>query len=179
MSEEDISAVRDALSAHRAFEECDDGFACTTTPFDATVTVRPADGARDGEFEVTVRVPTLDAAVEDETVGDAVENGWYETLELRLEDTYDVAKTSTTGPVVVERDRDTVRVELEFTAWDATQGVEDAKALIEFVEGTYVQGVVPGYEYGDPVANLLSQARQRGERTADGDGGGERGGTPL
>jgi hypothetical protein len=90
-----------------------------------------------------------------------------------------VAQTSTTGPVVVERDDDTVRVELEFTARNASQGVDDAKALIDFVEGTYIQGVVPGYDYGDPVAKLLSQARQRGERAADGDGGGERGGTPL
>jgi len=42
------------------------------------------------------------------------------------------------------------------------RGVDDAGALIDFVEGTYVQGVIPGYEYTAPVSDLLSAARQQG-----------------
>ena len=34
--------------------------------------------------------------------------------------------------------------------------------MIDFVEGTYVQGVIPGYEYTEPVSDLLSAARQQG-----------------
>ena len=183
MTDEDTDAARDALAAHGAFEprEDDDAFACTTTPFDAAVAVDPAEGKRNGVFTVTVSMPTLSAAVEGEDVADVVEDGWYETLELRLEDVFDVAQTTTTEPVDVERDADEVRVELTFTGWDADQGVDDAKALIDFVEGTYVQGIIPGYDYGDPVAQLRQAARQRGERAAedDDDRTGGRGGTPL
>ncbi|WP_121820619.1 DUF5813 family protein [Halostella salina] len=176
MTEDDGSATRDALAAHGAFEERDDGFACTTTPFDVTVTVEPAGEGRAGTFRLVERVPTLDAAVAGETVGEAVENGWYETLERRLEDAYDVVRSSDTGPVEVSRDGDEVRIELSVTAWDADQGADDAKALVDFVEGTYVQGVVPGYDYRDPVAELRGRARKRGERAAE---GGDRDGTPL
>ncbi|NHN46875.1 hypothetical protein G9464_04600 [Halostella sp. JP-L12] len=180
MTDEDTDAARDALAAHGAFEPREDDFACTTTPFDAVVDVDPAEGPRDGEFVVSVSMPTLSAAVESEDVADVVEDGWYETLELRLEDAFDVAQTTTTEPVDVGRDGDEVRVELTFTAWDAEQGVDDAKALIDFVEGTYVQGIIPGYDYGDPVAQLRQAARQRGERAAeDDDSTGGRGGTPL
>ncbi|MFB6305150.1 MAG: DUF5813 family protein, partial [Haloferacaceae archaeon] len=28
------------------------------------------------------------------------------------------------------------------------------------VEGTYVQGIIPGYEYTEPVASVLSEARR-------------------
>jgi ATP phosphoribosyltransferase len=38
-----------------------------------------------------------------------------------------------------------------------------AKAFVEYVEGTYVEGVIPGYEYADPVAGLRQRARQTGE----------------
>jgi len=46
--------------------------------------------------------------------------------------------------------------------------------VIDYVEGTYVQGVIPGYEYGEPVAGLLDRAQQN----ADSDDA-TRGGTPL
>ncbi|WP_135821191.1 DUF5813 family protein [Halostella litorea] len=173
---DDVSAARDALASHGAFEERDDGFACTTTPFDVTVTVESAGEGRAGTFRVAERLPTLDAAVEGEGVGEAVENGWYETLALRLEDAYDVVQSPDTEPVAVERDGDAVLVELAVTAWNATQGADDVKALVDFVEGTYVQGIVPGYDYGEPVAQLRGRARKRGERAAE---GGDRDGTPL
>ena len=48
------------------------------------------------------------------------------------------------------------------------RAVEDAAALVEYVEGTYVQGVIPGYEYGDPVAGLLDRARGAAEGRSEG-----------
>jgi len=166
-----------ALEAHDAFDQTDNGYALTTTVFETTVTAEDADGKRDGRFRVTVFLPTLDAAVASETVADVVEDGWFETLERRLGDVFTVAHTDTHDEPVVERDADEVRVHLKYTAWDASEGVEDAKALIEFVEGTYAQGIIPGYEYRGPAATLLESAQQRGQQAADDNG--SSGGMPM
>jgi hypothetical protein len=57
-----------------------------------------------------------------------------------------------------------VIVEFAFTDIDERRGVDDAAAIINYVEGTYVQGIIPGYDYVDPVAGLVDRARQAGER---------------
>jgi len=62
----------------------------------------------------------------------------------------------------------TVRIEYVFADRSPATAADIATAFAEFVEGTYVEGVVPGYEYEPPVADLLAQASQ-----------GEKGGTPL
>lgn len=169
--------VASELEAHDAFDRTDEGYTLETTVFDTAVTADDAEGRRDGRFRVTIFLPTLDAAVADEVVADVVEDGWFETLERRLQDVFTVAHTSTHDEPVVERDADEVRVRLEYTAWDAGEGVEDAKALIEFVEGTFAQGIIPGYEYRGPAATLLENAQNRGQQAADGDG--SSGGMPL
>jgi hypothetical protein len=46
------------------------------------------------------------------------------------------------------------------TDLDERRGVDDAAAFINYVEGTYVQGIIPGYDYREPVARLLDRARQ-------------------
>ncbi|HET7324617.1 MAG TPA: DUF5813 family protein, partial [Halococcus sp.] len=68
---------------------------------------------------------------------------------------------------------ETVVIECAFIHDNPTRAAEAAKALIEYVEGTYVEGIVPGYSYLPPVADLLSRARQHGE------GEGESGAMPL
>lgn len=166
MTDEDLTTVRDAFTSHDAFEPTDGGFEYVKTPFDATVTVEGSDDA-DGEsyrVTVTVRVPTLDAVVAGETVADVVEDGWYEAFERRMADAFDVAR-SDGEPPDVERgaDAETVIVELSFETRAVSRAVEDAAALVEYVEGTYVQGVIPGYDYLDPVAGLLDRARQAAE----------------
>ncbi|MFU8867191.1 DUF5813 family protein [Natronococcus sp.] len=169
--------VERALEDHDAFDALEDGYELTTTVFETTVAATDAEGKRDGRFRVTVSLPTLDAAVADEAVAPVVEDGWFETLERRLGDTFTVAQTSTHEEPTVERDGGTVRVELEYVAWDAAEGVADAKALIEYVEGTYAQGLIPGYEYRGPAATLLESAQSRGREAAEGDG--ESGGMPM
>jgi len=57
-----------------------------------------------------------------------------------------------------------VVVEFAFTDINERRGVDDAAALVNYVEGTYVQGLIPGYEYVDPVAGLVDRARQAGGR---------------
>ncbi|RZH66392.1 DUF5813 family protein [Natrinema altunense] len=169
--------IASELESHDAFDRTDDGYDLATTVFETTITADDAEGKRDGRVRVTVTLPTLGAAVADEVVADPVEDGWFETLERRLADVFTVAHTSTHDEPVVERDATEVRVHLEYTAWDATDGVEDAKALIEFVEGTFAQGIIPGYEYQGEAATLLENAQNRGQQAADGDG--TSGGMPM
>jgi hypothetical protein len=77
----------------------------------------------------------------------------------------------TLDDLAVDRRGLEVRVTFEFTWPDADRAVAIAKTLVEYVEGTYVEGIVPGYSYEPPVADLISQAETGGDA--------ERGGTPL
>ncbi len=166
--------VATAFEAHDAFTQRDErSYALETTVFETDVTANPAEGPRDGAFTVVVTVPTL-GAVTDDHVARVVEDGWFDTLERRLEDTFSVAQTSTHESPVVERDLEAgeVTVTLEYVAWNAREGVDDAKTVIEYVEGTYAQGIIPGYDYRGPAATLLEGALQAGQEAAgeaDGD----------
>lgn len=146
-------------------------YALTTTPFDTAVSIT---GTADGSVQMvlTARVPMLSAAVID-SVGPAVEDGWFETLEVRLAD----APMATRAALELDqfslrRDGDTAIATFGFEWDDPEEAVAIARTLGEYVEGTYVEGVVPGYEYDDPVAELLARA-------ASGDDDGRRGPTPL
>jgi len=177
MTDESSDPAVRAFDSNAAFEQTADGHAVTTTPFDAIVTAEAVDqDGRDARFDVEISMPSLDAAVAGEDVADVIEDGWFETLALRLEDAYDVAEVDPAADPEIVRRTATVQARFSFLAWNADSGVDDAKAIVDFVEGTYVQGVIPGYQYEGPVAGLIDRATQQagGE-----DGGAERGGTPL
>ncbi|TKX59495.1 hypothetical protein EXE44_03400 [Halorubrum sp. SS7] len=152
--------VRRAFADHGSFEREGDAWVSTTTAFDGRVRAGPAAEGRIG-FAVTVRVPTLSAVTADE-VADVVEDGWADTFERRAVDVGGVTRTDREFDPVVEREGDEIAVTYEFVDINERRGVDDAGALIDFVEGTYVQGVIPGYEYTAPVSDLLSAARQQG-----------------
>ncbi len=186
MTETPPEPVERALEDHDAFEPVgtdsdtsDTPYELTTTVFETAVTATDADGSRDGTIHVTITVPTLDAAVANEPVADVVEDGWFETFERRLEDTFGVTNLRTHEEPVVERDEQEVRVHLEYVTWDADEGVADAKTLVEYVEGTYAQGIIPGYEYRGPAGELLENAQQRGQRAANEEGSENGSGAPL
>mgnify|MGYP000093604650 CR=1 FL=1 len=163
MSETELPGrVRRAFADHGSFEPADDAGVWTseTTAFDGTVRAEPAEDGR-VRFAVTVRVPTLSAATADE-VAEVVEEGWTETFELRVVDVGGVTRGDREFDPTVAVGDDEITVELELTDINERRGVDDAGALIDFVEGTYVQSVIPGYEYVDPVAGLLSAARRQG-----------------
>lgn len=170
MTDDLPATVANELESHDAFEPTETGYQLTTTAFDVTVTATDAEGPRDGEFRVTIRLPTLGAAVSGDAVADIVETDWFETLQRRLEDVFTVANTSTHEEPRVDRDAETVCVTLEYVAWDAGEGVEDAKTLAEYVEGTYAQGLIPGYDYRGEAATVLESAQQRGQGAAEGGG---------
>lgn len=155
--------IAEAFDAHPAFEPVSGtdtgGYRVNSTPFEGTVTATESNGAV--EYRIVVRVPTLDAAVASETVAPVVEEGWFDTFELRLEDAHQATRDVDTVSRTVTREGDDVVVELGFSRPAfARVAVDDAKALVEYVEGTYVEGIIPGYVYGPPVDDLLSRAMQ-------------------
>lgn len=163
--------VERALEEHESFEQVDgSAYALQTTTLDARVTAGAAEGDRDGRFVVSVLAPALSAAVDGDAVADVVEDDWYETFVRRLDDVFSVATTQTHEPPSFERDGGDVWVRLEYVTWDAREGVADAKTLAEYVEGTYVQGLIPGYEYCGNAKTLLETAKQRGTEAAASDG---------
>jgi len=159
-------AVAAAVRDHDAFTEDGGTFRTETTVCEATLTATPTDADRAGAFTVTVTVPSIEVAAADE-VGDAVADGWYETFALRIGDAFDVAQTGDFDEPSVERAGGVVTATFAYRSWRADRGVADAKALVDYVEGTYLQGIVPGYDYEEPVASLVRQAAERG----GGDGG--------
>ncbi|MDZ7731342.1 MAG: DUF5813 family protein [Natrialbaceae archaeon] len=92
-----------------------------------------------------------------------VATDWRETLERRLSDVFTVTTAATDGELSVEPADATVVITLSYTA-DPVGGVADAKALAEYVEGTYVQGLIPGYDYRGVAGDLPDRARTRGDQ---------------
>jgi len=135
-------AVADVFESRDTFVPSGEGYVVETTSFTGHVTANEGEKWKT-DYEVTVRTPTLQAATADE-VGDAVRDGWFETFERRLED----APKATRVAVDVD----------EYT--------------VEYVEGTYVEGIIPGYNYVGVVADLMDSASTGGSE-------GSRGGTPL
>ncbi|MXR52206.1 hypothetical protein GRX03_11410 [Halovenus sp. WSH3] len=172
MTEEIPDSAREAFEAHEKITATEEGYAVDTTVFDGYV--RASDGPDwKNTYTVTVFVPTLSAAAA-EAVGPAVEDGWRDTLERRLGD----APQSTRAAVdlhdlSVEEIDDELQITFTFEFGNADRAAEIAKTFVEYVEGTYVEGIVPGYEYEPPVADLLSEASQADDSSA------RRGGTPL
>ena len=153
--------VERAFRRHPAFEKTGENeFDTTTTPFEGIVTVPDADSDATAEYRVVVRTPVLDAVVEGEEVAEVVQTGWFETLELRLEDAHTVADAEEVTPPTIERVGEEVVLTVDFERADPERAAEDAKAIVEFVEGTWVQGLIPGYDYREPAASFRERAQQ-------------------
>ena len=141
-----------ALRAHDRFQETEpDVFELRSLSFDGWVRV--------GEDEIVLvqEVPTLDATVEGETVAPVVEDGWYETFERRLEDATKVTTGDVAEPVVT-RDGETIRIETRI-AVGPSAAPDEAVAIASYVEGTWVEGIIPGYDYDDRVQSIRNRAR--------------------
>jgi len=151
------SRLTRAFDNHTAFEqETDNRFVSTTTTFEGRVEVTETEGQF--AFVVESRVPLLQAVTEEE-VADVVQDGWYETFELRACDIGGIFRTDRDLSPAVNRHADTIAVEVTLEDSNPRRGVDDAAAVIDYVEGTFVQGVIPGYTYTDPVAGILDRAR--------------------
>jgi hypothetical protein len=141
------------FAAHEAFERVEgQRFAFEDGDFEATVDAAAG--------RLRVEVPTLPAVVEGDAVGDAVADGWYRTLERRLEHVEGVTRGPDPEPPAVVRGVETVTVELDLA--DGEAPAEDAAALTRFVEGTWFEGVVPGYDYREDVEAMRNRAHDAG-----------------
>ena len=150
------SRLTRAFEDHTAFEQnTDTRFVSTSTTFAGRVDVT----ATDERFVFTIesRVPLL-GTVTEEAVADVVEDGWYETFELRTQDIGGVFRVDRELSPTVSRHAETVAVEVTLEDSNPQRGVDDAAAVIDYVEGTFVQGVIPGYTYTDPVDGILQRA---------------------
>lgn len=156
-------SVRETFDEHDAFEQREGEYVLTTTTFEGTVTAQTVNEWKH-RYTLTVRVPTLDAATTDD-VGDIVSVDWLETLERRLEDAPKAIRRSVTlSTFDVEQVDDKVLVTYTFESGNPEEATRIVKAFGEYVEGTYAEGIIPGYEYVGQVADLLSDASQSGER---------------
>ena len=154
--------LRSAVRDHDAVADTpeDGALVVTSTPFDGRIAAAEADDGRIA-FDVTVTVPTLSAVVADE-VADVVEDGWLDTFERRIGAIGDVTAAPHDLSPAVERTGEEVVVTESIRDLNERRGLNDAVAVVDYVEGTYVQGVIPGYEYGEPVSGLISRARAAG-----------------
>jgi len=167
MTEEIPERAERAFAGHEAFDRDGVAFAVTTTKFGGRVTAAETDDWA-LEYTLTVRAPTLSAAVAGEAVGDAVEDGWFETYERRLEDAPMATRIDVElDELTVVEDGDEAVAEFTFTHGNADQVPLIAKTFAEYLEGTYAEGIVPGFEYEGVVSELIGDARSQG-----GSGGG-------
>lgn len=178
-SHDAFAPVAEADVGDRAADAFDrPAYAVATTGFDAVVTAATLEGYAD-RYEVAVFVPSLDATTVDD-VAPAIQSGWFETMERRLAD----APKSTRASVALETFRladadaagDVLRVTYVFDFGDADRAAAVAKTFVEYVEGTYVESTIPGYEYEGVVGDLLASATSTGGAGGAGGGGGS---TPL
>jgi hypothetical protein len=165
--------AREAFERHDAYSGGDGEYVLETTAFDSQVTATETDSWA-LRYTLTVRAPSLDSAVE-EDVGSSLLDGWFETFERRLEDApMAVRDDIELGEHSVQSENDRAIVTLSFPFGNADRAPDVAKAMAEYVEGTYVEGVVPGFTYRPPVSELLDHARQ-----GEGDDSGNSGPMPL
>lgn len=166
---ERVDRAESALRRSDAFAVENGAFAVTTTELDAQVTVS---GGKDGPpvYRVTVIAPTIDSVVADESVAGVVADGWADTFERRLVDPHQVGRGLEPIEPIVAVEEEAVTVRMRFRDADPERGGENARALAEFVEGVWVQGLIPGYTYREPAKTLLDRAVDRSEPPADGSG---------
>ncbi|MFB6120459.1 MAG: DUF5813 family protein [Halobacteriaceae archaeon] len=142
-----------ALATADEFEAADGTYRVTTAEFEARV------DPESDRWTVVCEVPAIEAAVEGE-VGDAVAEGWFETLERRLDGVTGVTRTDEVATPDVRREGETVVVETSFAP--GNDPAEEALAVVNYVEGTWFQGLIPGYDYVEAVAAMRQRARRHG-----------------
>lgn len=158
-----VAPAAEALTNHAVFTRTDDVIVVDTSPFEVTVHLESSQAGV--AYSVVIEMPSLDAVTE-ESVAAVIEDGWSETLERRLADAPQATGELTDASYTFEREEDAVRATFTFEGPLDTAPAEAIKALATFAEGTYLQGVVPGYTYGPPVDGMLERASRQAEDVA-------------
>ena len=153
--------IERAFRLDSAFESAEAGFSLTTFPFHAHVTFDRDD--EDVSYLITFTLPTLNAVVIDDDVPAIVQEGWRETLERRLQGADGCS--SALEELIVKSMQNDEHLEVTMTfvrPVSAAPAVDVVLALATYVEGTYLQGIIPEYSYDSPVAELLDRAKEHG-----------------
>ncbi|MFW6437267.1 MAG: DUF5813 family protein [Halococcoides sp.] len=134
----------------------------TATPLETAIRRTPTD---EPTWTVEIRVPTIDAVATD-PVGPAVKDDWVETFRRRARDASGATRRSIDPEVSIDRTDEHLVVTYAFEEGVTDRALDVARDIALFVEGTYVQGAIPGYDYESPLSELLNQAKESGDPTA-------------
>jgi len=148
-----------AFREQPAFREKRDGvFSLDGLDFDGQVTV-------DGDAaHLHLELPTIDTAVVGETVASVVAEGWFETFERRVEDVSTAIKGPVGEPRVESEDGTVhVRIDIEGESIGGSNLAETTRHAANYVEGTWVEGIIPGYDYVSRVQAIRERAMSTGE----------------
>ncbi len=159
----DDDAVRDAFDEHPAFEPSDDGYTVETAALENSVTLAY------GTVVVTVSLPALDEIVVDDEPSTVVVEGWFDALARHLRDGYDVVSMDPAAAPAVTHGSTTVEVTYRLEGTTPSALAADAKALVDYAIGSYLQSAIPGYTYDEPMRSLLGRARSRGQSATEDD----------
>lgn len=150
------SAALDALIAAPGTVATDsDAFSLEATVF--TISVEPASVDDVPAFELRVLVPPLQMVTE-ESIAAVVDDEWFRTFRLRLDDVAGVTRGHTDLTVHTERGPAMIAVGLTVVDQNLDRALDDIVAIAEYIEGTYAEGIIPGYSYTDVAATLLDRA---------------------
>mgnify|MGYP006294282923 CR=1 FL=1 len=81
------------------------------------------------------------------------------TFERRIEDVSGVVEAPMDEPAV-QRDGDVIRIETRIAVGDHAKP-DEILAAANYIEGTWVEGIIPGYDYDDRVQAIRNRARQQ------------------
>lgn len=149
MTENGVAAFRAAPS----YQEQETGvFEVRRLDFEGTVTVS------EGTVRLVQEVPTLDSTVENETVAPVVEAGWEDTFERRVEDVTNLV-SALTGEPEVTKAGGLLRVTMTFEGKPSALP-EAVRNAANYVESTWVEGIIPGFEYNEQVQAIRDRATE-------------------
>ena len=152
----DDAALITALEEHPTIDPIEGGYTVSNAVLDNEITIAY------GDLVVHVRMPTIDEIVLNDDPSAIVVDGWFDAIARQLSDANGVVKGELTADASVTRGQTEVSVTYRLRGTDADGLAMDAKALVDFVIGMYLQSAIPGYEYDDPMRGLLGAARARG-----------------
>jgi hypothetical protein len=155
MTEISLEDIVSAIQIQNAFELVEDVeglFTSKTTVFDAKLEINIIE--KGIEFRVEMEVPTIDSIVLEE-VEPIIKEGWLETFSLRLEDIGGAVQNKFDSVEIELKNEKKVVIIIEFSSESINRGIGDAKAIVDYIEGTYREGIIPGFKYDKMVADLI------------------------
>ena len=151
-----VDAARDALAAAAVTVPTEAGaFSLEATVF--TISVEPTSADGDPAFDLRALVPPL-GMVTEEPLPPVVEDEWFRTFELWLDDVAGATRGHEALEVRTERGPAMIAVDVTVVDRNVDRALEDLTAIAEYIEGTYAEGIIPGYSYTDVAQTLLERA---------------------